>query len=391
MYNENFDLPIQRASTHCVKYDLRQKLFDAPSAIPMWVADMDFRTPDFVIKAIQKRLEHEVLGYSFRSETYYHAIINWLETRHAWKIHKKWIAFSPGVVPALNMLVLALTQAGDGIIIQPPVYHPFRAAVNDHKRTLIENPLITISGRLSMDFDQLDELMPKAKMMIISNPHNPGGMVWEKTEIERLGQLALKHQICVVSDDIHNDLVFKPHHYTPLSSLSDVLAQQTITCIAPSKTFNMAGMATSVLIIPNTAWRMQYETLIESLHLNGGNVLGAVATEAAYTHGHEWLDRLLEYLSQNLDFAETFFTSEMPKIKFIRPEGTYLAWLDCRALQLSDEALHQFFNQKAAVILNYGSLFGTGGSGFMRMNIACPRFTLEKALIQIKNAYQTLI
>lgn len=383
----DFDEIIIREDTDCVKYDLRKLYFGTEDVIPMWVADMDFRTPDFVIKALKKRLEHEILGYSIRSKGFSRAISTWMKLRHNWKINPNWITFSPGVVPAINMLVLALTQPGDKIIVQPPVYFPFFSAVDNNGRTRVDNPLQLINGRLCMDFDDLKLKAAGAKMIIISHPHNPGGSVWNKNELLQLAEICIENNILLVSDEIHSDLIFSPHQHIPLASLSEAIAQQTITCNAPSKTFNLAGLSTSYLIIPNKTLLDRYNRMLnDELHLSMGNLPGVIALEAAYNNGSAWLEQLLEYVQGNIKFVENFCREHLPVITPVIPESTYMIWLDCRKMEFEGEALKDFFIQKAKVGFNDGRVFGQGGDGFMRMNVACPMSVVVEAMNRIKEA-----
>jgi len=389
MKKYDFDEIVPRENTDCVKYDLRQVFFGSESVIPMWVADMDFKTPDFILDALKNRLNHEILGYSIRSGDFNDAIVNWMQKRHGWMINPDWISFSPGVVPAVNMLVLALTRPGDKIIVQPPVYFPFFYAVKNNDRTLVENPLKLNNGRLCMDFDDLREKAQDAKMIIISHPHNPGGSVWTKEELTQLAEISIENDLLILSDEIHSDLIFQGYRHIPLATLSDEIAQRTITCNAPSKTFNLAGLSTSYLIIPNENLRHTYNHILsDQLHLNMGNLFGSIAMKAAYNQGDEWLNQLLDYVWKNVEFVIDFCEKHIPQIKVIKPESTYMLWLDCRETGLNGEALKDFFINKAGVGLNEGIQFGTGGEGFMRMNVACPKTTVEKALMQIREAFE---
>ena len=383
----DFDELIQREGTDCVKYDLRKMYFGTEDVVPMWVADMDFRTPDFIIEAIRERLNHEVLGYSIRTKKFTSSIVGWMQSRHNWKINPSWISFSPGVVPALNMLVLAFTQPGDKIIVQPPVYFPFFAAIENNGRTKVENPLKLENGRLCMDLDDLKSKAEGAKMILISHPHNPGGSVWNKDELKQLAEICLEHNILMVSDEIHSDLIFPPFTHIPLASLSDEVARQTITCNAPSKTFNIAGLATSYLIIPDEEKLKRFNRMLnDELHLNMGNLPGAIALQAAYNHGADWLEQLLGYLHQNILLVKDFCDDHLPQITPIMPESTYMIWLDCRKMGLEGDALKDFFIRNAKVGFNDGRVFGKGGEGFMRMNVACPKSIVEEALRRIKEA-----
>ncbi|MBN2273776.1 MAG: PatB family C-S lyase [Bacteroidales bacterium] len=383
----NFDELIQREETNCEKYDHRQKIFGRRDVIPMWVADMDFKTPDFILNAIKNRLRHEVLCYTFIPGSFYDAVMSWNMRRHGWQTKREWISFSPGVVPALNMLVMALTEAGDKIIVQPPVYFPFFSAVRNHGRIMVSNPLACEGGRYVMNFSQLvSSIDNRVKMIILCNPHNPTGNVWEKEILLRLADLCLKNNIIILSDEIHCDLVYPGYKHIPMASLSDETAGLTVTCMAPSKTFNMAGMSTSYLIIPNPEIKKKYDDLLNHIHVGAGNIFGFSALEAAYNEGEEWPAQLMEYVEGNLKFMTDFFRSEIPRIKVIKPDATYMVWLDCRELGLNSNDLRDFMISKAGLGLSDGPLFGPEGEGFQRINIACPRSLLEKALYQLRDA-----
>jgi cysteine-S-conjugate beta-lyase len=387
----DFDEIIPRQGTDCVKYDLREAFFGDAGVLPMWVADMDFRTPDFVVDAVKRRATHEIYGYSIRGAGWFKALIDWLERRHSWTVQKDWIVFSPGVVPALNMAVLAYTQPGDSIIIQPPVYFPFMSAVEKHGRKLVYNPLILKHGRLNIDFDDLVEKAKQgAKMLFLCNPQNPGGSAWTVEELTRLYQICREHNILIFSDEIHSDLVLRGFKHTVLTTVDPNASDIVITAIAPSKTFNLAGMATSALIIPNEELRRLFSETIDNLHISLGTLFGNVASQAAYTHGDQWLGELVEYLRRNLDMAELYFRKHIPKITMIRPEATYMLWLDCRELGLNGDELRDFMIKEARLGLNEGRTFGPGGEGFMRMNIACPLVTLKEALERLKGAVDGL-
>ena len=389
--NYNFDEIVERKGSQCIKHDGVKEYLGSDDLIPMWVADMDFRTPPFVMEALRKRLDHEVLGYAVRPEGYYESLIGWTQRNHQWAVRRDWITFSPGVVPAPNMAVLAYTQPGEIIITQPPVYFPFYMAVRDHGRKLLYNPLVLKDGRLSMDFDDLErKAAAGAKMIIISSPHNPGGSVWTREELLKLADICLKHKVLMFSDEIHCDLVYKPYKHIPLASLSEEISAQTITAVAPSKTFNLSGLSTASVIISDKTLREKFSQVLGHLHISGGNILGNVALEAAYTSGDDWVRQLMEYLGRNLDFMEMFLKENLPLIGMIRPEATFLVWLDCRNLKLSDEELKDFFLTKAKLGLNPGVQFSPGGEGFMRMNIGCTRTVLEQALVQLKDAVTAL-
>jgi cystathionine beta-lyase len=387
----NFDEPANREGTNCIKYDLREETFGIKNVIPMWVADMDFNTPDFIIKSLQSRLDHNIFGYSFRPPDYYLSIIDWLERRHKWQVEKEWICFCPGIVPALNLCTLAFTRPGDSIIVQPPVYFPFFSAVESHGRKLIYNKLIESEGKWVMDYDSLISSIDKnTKMIIISNPHNPVGRAWSPEELTRLADICLKNNILVLSDEIHSDLVLPGFSHTPFAKLSEKIAENTITCIAPSKTFNLAGLSTSSVIISNPALRKSFKGIVDNLHVGNGNIFGTIASIAAYSFGHQWLDALLDYLDHNIEFVVDYCRKMIPEIIPVQPEATYMIWLDCRKFAMSGKELQTFFINSAGVGMNEGSTFGPGGEGFMRMNLATTHQTVMQAMEQIENAVSTL-
>ena len=383
----NFDEPAGREGTDCIKYDRREETFGVKDIIPMWVADMDFNTPDFVVESLQKRLEHHIYGYSFRSSEYFQSMISWIKTRHNWTVEKEWISFSPGIVPALNFCTLAFTQPGDSIIVQPPVYFPFFSAAESHGRNLIYNRLTESEGKWNMDYNSLIAgIDSKTKMIIISNPHNPVGRVWTPEELNNLADICLKNNILIISDEIHCDLVLPGFTHTPMASLSEKIAENTVTLIAPSKTFNLAGLSTSSVIIKNPVLRKSFNRIVDNLHVGNGNIFGNTASIAAYANGHKWLDALLDYIDNNIEFVKDYCGKMIPEIIPVQPEATYMIWLDCRRFGMSGKDLQNFFVHKAGVGMNEGSTFGPGGEGFMRMNIGTTHQTVMKAMEQIERA-----
>jgi cystathionine beta-lyase len=385
--NWNFDDLVERDGTDCIKYDLREEIFGKKDVIPMWVADMDFKTPGFIFNKLNDRLNHEIYGYSFRPPAYFNSIIRWFSTRHNLQIEKEWICFSPGVVPALNLCTLAFTRPGDSIIVQPPVYFPFFSAVENHGRNLIYNQLIEKNGVWTMDFDSLaSSVGDNTKMIIISNPHNPVGRAWSSEEIEKLADICLKNKIIILSDEIHCDLVLPGFNHIPVAGISEEISDITVTCIAPSKTFNLAGLSTASVIISNPVLRKYFNKKIESLHLGNGNIFGTIASIAAYTEGDQWLNALMKYISQNVEYVSEYCRERIPEIIPVKPEATYMIWLDCRKLGMPGKDLQNFFVNKAGVGMNEGSTFGPGGEGFMRMNLGTTRRTVEKAIQQIEKA-----
>ena len=387
MRTYNFEELIDRTNTNCIKYDARNAFFGNADLLPLWVADMDFRTPDFIVEAIKKRAEHEVFGYTFRGESYNQSIVSWLKRRHNWEIKPEWISFSPGVVAGLTLAIEAFSKPGDGVIIQPPVYFPFFDSVKGTGRELIENPLRLENGRYYFDLDDLKQkITSQTRLLLLCNPQNPGGMVWNEKELSELARICLENKVLIISDEIHSDLIFDGYRHTPLANISEEIAQNCVVCMSPSKTFNTAGLTTSFLVIPNKRHLVAYERVMRLPHLHMGNIFGSVALEAAYTHGDEWLAQLMKYLQQNYIFLEQFFIENLPEVKVMRPEATYLIWLDFSTLALTDEVLNQKLID-AGVGMNRGIQFGKQGRGFMRINIGCPRSVLQEALPRIKNVF----
>lgn len=387
----NFDKIVSREGTNCIKYDRREETFGKKDVIPMWVADMDFNCPEFITSSFRTRLDHEIFGYSFRPAEYFQSIIDWTNTRHRWKIEKEWITFCPGIVPALNFCTLAFTKPGEGIIVQPPVYFPFFSATEAHGRKLIYNRLTERDGKWSMDLNSLkDAIDETTKMIFISNPHNPVGRTWSPEELKELAEICLERKIIIVSDEIHCDLVLPGYIHTPMASLSDDIESQTVTLIAPSKTFNLAGLSTSSVIIKNPELRKLFNKTIDNLHIGGGNIFGSIASVAAYTQGAGWLSELLDYIDHNVEFVKEYCERMIPEIIPVPPEATYMIWLDCRNFGMSGKELQDFFVNKAGIGMNEGSAFGPGGEGFMRMNIGTTHNLIIKAMQQIEQAVSEL-
>jgi cysteine-S-conjugate beta-lyase len=382
----NFDEVIDRNNTSCYKYDLRGKVFGKEDVMPMWVADMDFRTPPFVMDAIRKRASHEILGYTYMARSVNEAIVDWNKKRHHWETKPEWISFAPGVVPAVNLIVLAFSEPGDKIIVQPPVYFPFFTAVENHARQLVFNPLKYENGRYSMDLEALEVQLKDARMFILCNPHNPTGNTWPEAVLRQLGEMCLKYGVLLISDEIHGDLVYKGNRHIPMAGLSADVATNTITCMAPSKTFNMAGLSTSFLVIPDEKKRRMYEKKLDQIHVGAGNIFGYAAMESAYREGMDWLNQLMDYLEGNLFLLRNFLEKELPQIKVIIPQATYMVWLDCSELNLSPADLRNFMINRAGLGLSDGPIFGIGGEGFQRINIGCPRSILHEALIKLRDA-----
>ncbi|MDR4889503.1 MalY/PatB family protein [Fredinandcohnia sp. QZ13] len=383
----NFNESINRLQTNSVKWDEVENLFGDKEILPMWVADMDFKSPQPVIEALKKRADHGIYGYTTRPDSYYEATVGWMKRRHNWTIEKDWITFTPGVVPALGIIVQSFTNPGDKIIIQQPVYYPFMSVIEKNGREIVNNPLRLENGRYYMDFEDLEKKIdPSVKMIIISNPHNPVGRVWEQDELTKLGEICLKHNILVVSDEIHSDLVYEGNIHTPFASISDNFAGRSITCTAPSKTFNLAGLQTSNMIIPNQELRERFNKALEDRFIGMTNTFGVTALIAAYEEGEEWLDQLLVYLKGNLDFLNEYIKSNIPEVKVIKPDATYLVWLDCRELGLDAKKLEEVIQKQGKVAFDEGYIFGKEGEGFTRINIACPRALLEEGLKRFSEA-----
>lgn len=379
----DFNKVVQRRGTKTVKWDLAKE-----DVIPMWVADMDFEVAEPIVNAIEKRAKHPVYGYTNTDDSYYDSIKQWVKKRHGWEIEKEWIQYSPGVVPAVNMLIRAFTQPGDKVILQVPVYHPFFKAVTNNGCEIVENSLIYKDGKYKMDFEDLENKLSdsKVKVLVLCSPHNPVGRVWTKEELKRLGDLCIKNNVIVISDEIHSDLIYKAYKHTPFGAIGKEFEENCAVCIAPSKTFNLAGLQTSSVIIPNEKLRNKFASVLEVNGIFGPNVFGIEASEAAYRYGEDWLDELIDYLQGNLDFLIDYVEENMPKVKTIRPEGTYLVWLDFSEICSDAETLHNFLLNKGKVWFDEGYIFGKGGHGFERVNIACRREVLEEGLRRIADA-----
>lgn len=383
----NFDTVIDRTGTESVKYDLRKVVFGNADVIPMWVADMDFPTPDFIREAVIKRAGCDVYGYTFREPEYFNSIASWITRRHGWDVQKEWISFTPGIVCAFNMAVMGLTNENDEIIIQPPVYPPFFRAVEEHGRKLVLNTLIDTDEGFRIDFELLEQQAKTAKMLILSNPHNPVGRCWTYDELKRLGDICMRNNVLVFSDEIHCDLVMPGFKHIPFASISSEFEQNCITAHAASKTFNLAGMATSSVIIANDSLRKRYTEFLHSTEADLGNIFGKVATKAAMEQGEEWLQQLLQYINGNIEFAMDYIQKEMPKIRLHRPEATYMLWLDFNAYDFDDEELNRKMIFEAGLGLNKGHEFGKQGFKCLRMNLACPRSIVTTALERMRNVF----
>lgn len=388
MRKYNFDEIVKREGSNCLKYDALEMFFKSKELLPLWVADMDFKTPDFIVEAIKQRAEHEIYGYTFKTDSYYQAIINWMRQRHDWEIQKEWISFSPGVVAGLAFAIESFSKPGDHIIVQPPVYFPFFDVVKGTRRKMIENPLKIENGRYTFDLEDLKSKITKdTKILMLCNPQNPGGMVWTREELIALTDICLENKIMIISDEIHSDLIYEGHKHIPLASISNEVAKNCVVSMAPSKTFNVAGLASSLVIIPNKVNYARYERTIGVGHFGMGNIFGTVALEAAYTHGEEWLEQILTYLWDNYLLLENFIQTKLPRVKVMKPEATYLVWMDFSDYGMKNDDLIQFTVENAKLALNDGGRFGTGGDGWLRINIGCPRSILQEALHRLEKAF----
>lgn len=388
MKHYNFDEIIDRKGTSCVKYDgLKNAYQGKENLIPLWVADMDFATPDFIVEALKKRCEHPVFGYTFDDDEYYESIQTWLDYKYHWKTEREWISYIPGIVKGIGLAVQCFTQPGDKVIIQPPVYHPFRLVPTRMGREVVYNPLKLEDGIYKMDFEQLESLIDKdCKMLILSNPHNPGGVVWEKEALVKLAQICSAHGILVISDEIHAEMTYPQFRHHPFATVSEEAAACSVTFMAPSKTFNIAGIVSSYALVPDSRIREKFYSFLEAGELNAGTIFAFTATKAAYTYGAEWLQQMRSYVIENVNFVDEYLKKNIPQIKVYRPQASFLVWLDCRELKLTQPELVQLFEDKAGLALNDGTMFGKEGEGFMRLNIGCPRSILSKALESLKKA-----
>lgn len=386
----NFEVVINRKDTNSVKWDKVKEVYGREDILPMWIADMDFKAPDCVLKALNKKIEHGVFGYNLETDSLYDSIINWVKERHNWDIKKEWISFTPGVVVALNIAVKEFVKEGEKVLIQPPVYPPFYRVLENNGVHANLNPLIHNGEKFVMDYNGFESILDSdTRAMILCNPHNPVGRVWTKEELTKLGELCLKNNMIIISDEIHGDLTFEGHKTIPMASISDELAQKTITFIAPSKTFNIAGLATSIAIIPNDEIRSIFERGVEKLEIGKTTTLGSAALEAAYTSGGQWLDEAIEYIENNADFAIEYINNNIPEIKVEKPEGTYLLWLDFKSINKTQDEIQDALVNIGKVALNDGTPYGEQGNGYFRINIGCPRSTLEEGLKRVKRAIES--
>ncbi len=384
----DFDKIIDRSGSGDLKHEVLQERYGRADLLPLWVADMDFETPHFITDALRRRLDHSLFGYTVEPADYWPTVQQWIKDHHQWDVKREWLSYIPGIVKGIGMVVNVFTEPGDKVIIQPPVYHPFRLTPEGNGREVVFNPLReNADGSYSMDFDNLAEVADdRCKVLILSNPHNPAGIVWDRETLARLASFCHERGIIVVSDEIHCDMALWDYKHVPFATASDEAAECSITFGAPSKTFNIAGIVSSYSIVPNDEIREKFYSWLAANELNEAPLFSPIATIAAFKNGEEWRKAMLRYIEGNILFVEDFCREHLPGIKPLRPEASFLVWLDCRALHLSHDALVDLFVNKARLALNDGEMFGKGGEGFMRMNVGTPRAVLKEALERLKEA-----
>lgn len=387
MAKYNFDQIVDRRGTNALKTDVLKERYGSEDLIPLWVADMDFLSPPAVSEAIIERAKHGLFGYTCPSQEYYNSIINWVKKSHNWTLDQQWITFIPGIVKGIAFVLDCFSTKEDHVIIQPPVYHPFRIIPTLHQRKVVDNPLVLSAGQYKMDLADLKKKIDSSsKILILCNPHNPGGRVWTKQELADLAEICYDNDILVISDEIHSDMAFEDYKHVPFASVSEKAAQNSITFMAPSKTFNIAGIVSSYSIIPNEKIRTKFNNYLKSSELEEGHIFAYLAAQAVYEKGEEWLAEAKEYIWGNIQFVEQFLRINIPQIKTMIPQASFLVWLDCRELNLSQKDLVSLFVEDAKLALNDGAMFGKGGQGFMRLNVGSPRSVIEKALNNLKAA-----
>ena len=384
----NFNQIIDRRGSGDLKHGVLKERYGRDDLLPLWVADMDFETPPFITEALQQRLQHSLYGYTVVPDELWITIIQWIQEHHNWQVRRQWLTFIPGIVKGIGMAINVFLKEDEKVIIQPPVYHPFRLTPEGNGRQVVMNPLKELpDGSYAMDFEQLASVVDeKCRLLILSNPHNPAGICWDAQTLRRLAHFCYEHDIIVVSDEIHSDMALFGHQHVPFATVSEEAAQISITFGAPSKTFNIAGIVSSYAIVPNPTLRRRFYTWLEANELNEPTLFAPIATIAAYSQGEEWRRQMLRYVEENIRFVEDFFHAQMPQIKPLRPQASFLVWLDCRALGLNHDQLIDLFVNKARLALNDGAMFGPGGEGFMRMNVGTPRAVLQQALQQLSEA-----
>lgn len=387
--NLDFDKVIERKNTDCVKYDSAAKHGMPEGILPMWVADMDFMVSQRILDAVEERVKHGIFGYTESGESYFEAVAGWMERRHGWKVQPRWLVKTPGVVFALAMAVRAYSKAGEAVLIQEPVYYPFKKVIEQNGRKAVSNDLVQgEDGRYRMDPEDFERKIVEndIRLFLLCSPHNPVSRVWTAEELMRIGEICVKHHVIVVSDEIHADFVFGDRRHSVFASLKKEFEEMSVICTAPSKTFNIAGLQASNIFIPNGELRNRFIGQINASGCSGPNVLGLTACEAAYRYGGEWYEAMIEYIAGNIKFMKEYIGTELPQLKVPETEGTYLVWVDFRGLGLSEEELEELIVKKANLWLDRGTMFGRAGTGFERFNVACPRSVLERALVQLKEA-----
>lgn len=383
----DFDTEIERRGSGALKTDALGERYGRPDLIPLWVADMDFATPDFIIDALRRRLDHPVLGYTIEPADYRPAIIDWVRRRHGWELKPEWLTYIPGIVKGIAMVMNVFTKPGDKVIVQPPVYHPFSIVSRLNGREVVENPLVKLpDGGYAMDLEHLEKIAPGCKLLILSNPHNPAGIVWDTETLRRLADICKRNGIVVISDEIHSDMTLFGHKHVPFATVSPEAESISITFGAPSKTFNIAGVVSSYAVVSDPELRSRFYNWLEANELSAPDIFAPIATIAAYRKGEEWRVQMLEYIEDNIRYVEDYCSRYIPEIKPLRPQASFLVWLDCRELGLDHDGLNALFVDKAGLALNDGEMFGHGGEGYMRLNVGCPRATLTKALDSLRDA-----
>lgn len=383
----NFDKIVDRTGSGDLKHGVLQERYGRSDLLPLWVADMDFETPSFITEALRRRLEHSLFGYTVVPDELWTAIRQWLLDHHQWDVRREWLTYIPGIVKGIGMAVNVFVGEDEKVIIQPPVYHPFRLTPQGNGRQVVYNPLKEVDGSYEMDFDQLAAVADdKCRLLILSNPHNPAGICWSRETLRRLARFCHERHIIVVSDEIHADMALFGHRHVPFATVSEEAAQTSITFGAPSKTFNMAGIVSSYAVVANDTLRRRFYTWLEANELNDPPLLAPIATIAAYRQGEQWRQQMVSYIEENVRFVENYCREHLPQIRPWRPQASFLVWLDCRALGLSHDALVDLFVNRARLALNDGAMFGTGGEGFMRLNVGTPRSILRQALQQLAAA-----
>ncbi|MBU5307204.1 pyridoxal phosphate-dependent aminotransferase [Clostridioides mangenotii] len=388
----NFDTVVDRSDNFAAKWTEMDKKYGTNDLLPMWIADMDFKAAPCIVEAIRNRLDQEIYGYTTRPDSYNESIVYWVSKRFDWNIKKEWLIFSPGVMPSISLIIQELTDKNDKIMIQEPVYSPFNSIVKANDRELVISPLIKEeNGNYVMNYAEIEANIKDVKLFILCNPHNPVGRVWTKEELIKLGDICIRNNVKVISDEIHCDIILKGHKHTPFGSISEEFAQNSITCMAPTKTFNIAGLQMSQVILPNEDDFNKLDTAFTRIDIKRNNAFSLVATGAAYNHGEDWLDEFLEYLEGNIDFAVKYIQDNIPALKVNKPEATYLLWVDFSKLGKSDDEIAKALVEKGKIALNNGPSFGIGGSQFQRINLACPRSMVEEGLSRIKTAVESLL